>query len=86
MKQLVVDRFNDLTDSRPPATPRLRPRGSDYSAWADRGPELHKSATTLVMVRPALKALIDDIRAQSRGPHTGHPRVGSAAQGKEGVR
>jgi hypothetical protein len=37
------------------------------------------------MGRSPLKALLDAIRAQSWAPHTGHSRVGKAAQGKERV-
>src|SRR4030095_16487588 len=71
MKELVVDRLDNLPDPREPAPQRLGPRGlalplgrtDDLSAVSLPPPRL---------VCLALKALVDDIGPPGRAPHTGH--------------
>jgi hypothetical protein len=84
MKELVIDRCDDLPDPREPAPQGLWPWGLPIplGRTEDWG---SVSLPPGDMMRLALKALIDDIGAQGWPPHTGHPRVGEAAQGKEGV-
>src|SRR5262245_4352510 len=84
MKQLVVDRFDDLPDSGQPAPQGLRPWRPTIPLWwtDDLGPvglPPHR------LVRLALKALIDDIGATGGGSNAWQPRMGMATQGKEGL-
>jgi hypothetical protein len=58
---------------------------SCWCTWADRVPALHRSPPPHCMVCLPLKALIDNIQPHGWAPHARQPRMGLAAQGKEGV-
>src|ERR671917_422549 len=85
MKQLVVDRFDDLPDAGQPAPQGLGPwrptialRGTqDLGAIGLPPPRL---------VCLPLKAFVDDVGTQGGTPRTEQPWMGPAAQGKEGLR
>ena len=84
MMELLIDRLDDLADSGEPAAQRLRPR--PLAGALGRTEDLRPiGLPPHRMVCLPLKALIDDIRPQGWAPHTWQPRVGLAAQGKEGV-
>src|SRR5919108_3695944 len=82
MKERVLDRCDALTDPREPAPQGLWPWGlpMPLGRTEDLG---SRGLPPGGLMRLALQARIDDIRAQSRAPHTGYPRVGVAAQGTE---
>src|SRR5918996_914899 len=84
MKQLVVDRFDDLTDAGQPAPQGLGPWRPAIALWRtdDQGAV---GLPPSRLVRLALKALIDDIRTMSRGSNARQLRLELAAQGKEGL-
>src|SRR5262245_62012576 len=85
MKELVVDRLDDLPDPRPPATQRLWPWG--LAIPLGRTEDLSAGGLPpLRLVHLPLKALVDDIGATGGGSHARQPRMGLAAHGKEGVR
>src|SRR5918999_3407219 len=85
MKQLVVDRFDDLTEAGQPAPQGLGPwRPAIALWWTDNLGSVGLPPPRLVCL--ALKALIDDIGATGGSAHTWQPRMGMAAQDKEGLR
>src|SRR5215467_4364122 len=77
MLELVMDRLHNLADASEPAPQRLGPRRLTVPLrWADDLGAVGRPPRC--MVRLALKALIDDIRTQRRGPDTGQARLGMA--------
>src|SRR5262245_16846439 len=85
MLELVVHCFNDLPEPGQPAPQGLWP----WRLAIPLGRTEHLGPRGLPprhMIRLPFKALIDDIRPQSRAPYTGQPRMRPTAQGKEGLR
>ena len=82
--ELLVHRLHHLAYPSHPAPEPLGPwrlamalgRTDDLGSVAPPPPRMR---------RLPLKAFVDHIRAQGRGPHTQQPRVGLTAQGKKGV-
>src|SRR5262245_52368027 len=84
LTQLIVDRFDDLTHPRHPATQRLRPW--HLAIALGRTDALGSvGLPPRGMVRLSLKALLDNLRPQSRNAHTPQSWMRPAAQGTEGV-
>src|SRR2546430_13706341 len=85
IEQLVVGRFNDLTQPSQPAPPVFRP--AHFAALVRRTD--HLGIVTLVpeaMHLIARKALIGHIDALGWRAHTGQARGRSVSHGKEGLR
>jgi hypothetical protein len=73
MMELVMDRLHNLADAREPAPQRLGPRplAVPLGRAEDLGP-VGRPPRPLVGL--PLKALVDDIRTQRKGPY-GYPRM-----------